>query len=92
LVSNRARPKRPKKPKDHISVFTEIDLIEAMDLRADLCERSRSWLWSFAARKLIELNLDSRKGFAEAAENLEGNKDLESLFCRIAKERSLQAA
>ena len=52
-----------------------------------LSDDALGWL-----QKLIELNLDSRKGFAEAAENLEGNKELESLFCRIANERSAQAA
>ena len=41
---------------------------------------------------LIEVNLDSRKGFADAADNLKANRDLESLFCQIAKERSVQAS
>jgi uncharacterized protein (TIGR02284 family) len=43
-------------------------------------------------QQLIETNLDSRKGFAEAADNLDGNTQLKTLFCRIADERSAQAS
>lgn len=54
---------------------------------SNLSDEAMGWL-----QKLIEVNLDSRKGFAEAAENLENNQELESLFCRIANERSAQAS
>jgi uncharacterized protein (TIGR02284 family) len=53
-----------------------------------LPEKSIDWLQS-----LIQTNLDSMKGFAEAAENLQGRgSSLEALFCNLSRERSEQAA
>lgn len=56
-------------------------------IASNVSDSTIGWL-----QALIEVNLDSRKGFADAADHLKDNQDLKSLFCQIAKERSVQAS
>ena len=57
-----------------------------MNTMTQLPEKSIDWL-----QDLIQLNIDSRDGFKEAADGLKGNR-LESLFRGYANERGAQAS
>ena len=53
----------------------------------NLPAKSINWL-----QTLIQVNLDSRDGFKEAADNLKGKSaSLETMFCRLSDERGAQA-
>ncbi|MBL9090383.1 MAG: PA2169 family four-helix-bundle protein [Planctomycetaceae bacterium] len=59
-----------------------------MDAGANnLSEKTIDWL-----QDLIEINLDSSKGFAEAADNLEkDDRGIEAMFRNLSRERAAQA-